>query len=42
MVSGVPVFETLSRYLEQTLTIFDDVLLEKAVHAQLGHYTTKS
>ena len=42
MVSGVPVFETLSRYWEQTLTIFDDVLLEEAVHVQLGHHTRKS
>ena len=27
---------------EQTLTIFDDVLLEETVHAQLGHHTRKS
>ena len=27
---------------EQTLTIFDDVLLEKTVHVQLGHHTRKS
>ena len=29
-------------YLEQTLTIFDGVLLEEAVHVQLGHHGRKS
>ena len=36
------VLETLSRYWEQTLTIFDDALLEKTAHAQLGHHARKS
>ena len=36
------VFGAISRYWEQTLTIFDDVLLEEAVHAQLGHHARKS
>ena len=36
------VFGTNSRYWEQTLTIFDDVLLEETVHAQLGDHTRKS
>ena len=35
-------FRPLSRYWEQTLTIFDDVLLEKTVHARLGHHARKS
>ena len=36
-------FRPLSRYWEQTLTIFDDILLEKTVQAQLGlHHTRKS
>ena len=29
-------FKPLSRYWEQTLTIFDDILLERTVHVQLG------
>ena len=32
MVLGI-----LSWYWEQTLAIFEDVLLEKTVHTQLGH-----
>ena len=36
------VFGTISRYWEQTLTIFDDVLLEEAAHAQLRHQARKS
>ena len=34
----ITVLETLSRYWEQTLTIFDDVLLERNAHVQMGHY----
>ena len=41
-VSGITEFRPLSRYWEQTLTIFDDVLLEKTVHARLGHHARKS
>ena len=36
------VFGTISRYWEQTLTIFDDVLHKETAHAQLGHLTRKS
>ena len=36
------VLETLSQYWEQTLTIFDDILLEKTVHVQLEHHARKS
>ena len=42
MVSGIMEFKTLSRYWEQTLTILDDILLKKTVHAQPGHHTRKS
>ena len=33
MVSGIMVFEKLSWYWEQTLTIFEDILLEKSACA---------
>ena len=36
------VFGAISRYWEQTLTIFDDVLFKETAHAQLGHHTRKS
>ena len=42
MVSAITVFEILSQYREQTLTIFDVVLLEKTAYVQLGHHTRKS
>ena len=42
MVSGITVFQKLSWYWEQTLIIFDDVLLEQTADAQLGHHTRKS
>ena len=32
----------ISRYWKQTLTIFDDVLLEETAHVQLGDHTRKS
>ena len=32
MISEITVFETLSRYWEQTLAIFDDDLLEETAH----------
>ena len=35
-------FETLSWYWKKTLTIFDDVLLKKTAHVQMGHHTRKS
>ena len=31
-----------SWYWEQMLKVFDDALLEKTAHAQLGHHTRKS
>ena len=31
-----------SWYWEQILKVFDDALLEKTAHAQLGHHTRKS
>ena len=36
------VFGAISWYWEQTLTIFDDVLLEEAAHVQLGQHAWKS
>ena len=36
------VFGPISQCWEQTLTIFDDVLLEETVHVQLGHHTRNS
>ena len=40
--SGIMEFRPFSQYYGQKLTIFDDVLLEKTAHAQLGHHTRKS
>ena len=43
MISGITEFRPLSRYCwEKTLAIFDDILLEKNAHAQLGHHARKS
>ena len=36
------VFGPIWQCWEQTLTIFDDVLLEETAHAQLGHHTRNS
>ena len=36
------IFEKFSRYWEQKLTIFVDVLLEKTEHTQLRYHTRKS
>ena len=40
--SRITVFEKFSRYWEEKLTIFVDILLEKTAHAQLGCHTRKS
>ena len=42
MVSGITEFETISQCWGQTLTISDDVLLERTVPVQLGHHTRQS
>ena len=40
--SNITVFGKFSRYWEQKLTIFVDVLFEKTAHAQLMYHTRKS
>ena len=42
MVSGITEFETISQCWGQTLTISDDVLLERTAPVQLGHHTRQS
>ena len=39
--SSITRFEKFSRYWEQKLTFFINVLLEKTTHAQLGYHTKK-